>query len=128
MWHPAKYAELLAERIERHGSNVWLVNTGWSGGAYGSGSRMPLSHTRTIIDAIHAGTIVDAPVQTDPVFGLQMVTKCHGVPDAILVPRNTWSDPSTFDQTARKLANLFRKNFETFESGVSAQVLAAGPK
>ncbi len=128
VWHPGKYAELLAERIQKHHSHVWLVNTGWSGGAYGSGSRMPLSYTRAIIDAIHAGQLNDAPVEADPVFGFSIVTKCPGVPDEILVPRNTWADPSTFDQTARKLAGLFRKNFEAFESGVSEKVCAAGPR
>lgn len=128
VWHPGKYAEMLAARIQNHGSNVWLVNTGWSGGAYGTGSRMPLAYTRTIIDGIHAGILCDAPLEHDPVFGLGMVTKCPGVPDEILVPRNTWSDPSTFEQTSRKLAGLFQKNFESFAAGVSEQVRAAGPK
>ena len=128
VWHPGKYAEMLAERIQRHGSDVWLVNTGWSGGAYGSGSRMPLAHTRTIIDGIHAGVLKDAPVEVDPIFGLKMVTRCPGVPDDILTPRNTWNDPADFDRTSHKLADLFKENFAEFESEVDESVRAAGPR
>jgi phosphoenolpyruvate carboxykinase (ATP) len=127
VWHPGKYAELLAERIQQHHSNVWLVNTGWSGGAYGTGSRMPLAYTRAIIDGIHDGALRDAPVETDPVFGLNMVTRCPGVPDEIMIPRHTWADPSNYDQTSRKLATLFRNNFNAFASGVAPKVLEAGP-
>ncbi|MCH8923938.1 MAG: phosphoenolpyruvate carboxykinase (ATP), partial [Planctomycetes bacterium] len=85
LWHPGKYAEMLAERIQKHRSNVWLVNTGWSGGAYGTGKRMKLAFTRAIIDAIHSGVLADAPTQVDPVFGLRVVTKCPGVPDDTLL-------------------------------------------
>ena len=92
VWHPAKYAELLAAKLKQHGAHVWLVNTGWSGGAYGTGTRMKLAHTRAIIDAIHAGALADAPAQRDPMFGFDMVTECPGVPAEILTPRNTWAD------------------------------------
>ena len=126
VWHPGKYAELLAERIRDHGSKVWLVNTGWSGGAYGTGSRMKLAFTRAIVDAIHSGALADAPVEPDPVFGFNVVTKCPNVPEDILLPKNTWADKTAFDQTAKKLGQLFRKNFETFEAGVSDAVRSAG--
>ncbi|MGI9458127.1 MAG: phosphoenolpyruvate carboxykinase (ATP) [Aeoliella sp.] len=128
VWHPGKYAELLATRIREHGSKVWLVNTGWSGGAFGTGSRMKLSYTRSIIDNIHSGELSDAPVESDPLFGFEVVTKCSNVPEEILVPRKTWTDQSAFDQTARKLAGLFRENFTTYEAGVDAAVRAAAPQ
>ena len=128
VWHPAKYAELLAEKMQQHQANVWLVNTGWSGGAYGTGSRMKLSLTRAIIDAIHSGKLADAPVEVDPIFGLQVVTACPNVPAEVLVPVNVWPDRQAYQDTAKKLAQLFVKNFETYESGVPAGVRAAGPK
>ena len=128
LWHPGKYAEMLAERIQKHRAQVWLVNTGWSGGAYGTGKRMKLAFTRAIIDAIHSGILADAPVEVDPVFGLRVVTKCPGVPDDTLLPAKTWSDQAAYKNTAKKLAGLFRKNFTTYESGVSDAVKAAGPK
>ena len=127
VWHPGKYAELLSEKIKHHGADVWLVNTGWSGGAYGTGSRMKLSFTRAIIDAIHSGELIDAPTETDPIFGLEVVTKCSGVPDQILIPSKTWSDSASYDETARKLAGLFRDNFGEYESGDSAEVRTAAP-
>ena len=127
VWHPAKYAELLAEKMKQHNVNVWLVNTGWTGGAYGEGSRMKLPHTRAIIDAIHSGKLVDAPTQVDPTFGFAVVTQCPDVPNEVLVPRSTWKDPEAFDKTAQKLAELFRKNFETYESGVDEAVKAVSP-
>jgi phosphoenolpyruvate carboxykinase (ATP) len=128
VWHPAKYASLLAEKMQRHAANVWLVNTGWSGGAYGQGSRMKLAITRAIIDAIHAGRLTSAPSKRDPIFGFDVLTACPGVPEEVLVPRNTWSDTLGYDTTARMLGELFIKNFKTYESGVSAEVRAAGPK
>src|SRR5439155_6211770 len=100
-------ADLLADRIRTHRANVWLVNTGWSGGPYGVGSRMKLSFTRAIIDAIHTGQLKDAPTTTDPNFVLHVVTSCPNVPADILKPRQTWSDPAAYDATAKKLAGLF---------------------
>ena len=117
VWHPRKYADLLAERIRTHNANVWLVNTGWSGGPYGVGSRMKLAYTRAIIDAIHAGQLKDSPTQTDPIFGLHVVTSCPNVPTEILNPRQTWPDSAAYDATARKLADLFRDNYAQFEEG-----------
>ena len=125
--HPARYAELLAEKMKKHRTNLWLVNTGWSGGAYGVGSRIKLGYTRAIINAIHSGSLTDVPAQPDPVFGFQVLTQCPGVPAEILIPKNTWADKTAFDNTAKKLAGLFRDNFTAFIEGVSDDVKAAGP-
>jgi phosphoenolpyruvate carboxykinase (ATP) len=127
VWHPAKYAELLAEKMRTHRSNVWLVNTGWSGGSYGIGSRVKLAYSRAILDAIHSGALANAPTQTDPVFGFEVVTECPNVPSEILIPRNSWADKDAYDQAARKLAQLFTDNFKIYEAGVSTAVKAAAP-
>jgi phosphoenolpyruvate carboxykinase (ATP) len=113
--------------MKQHGTRVWLVNTGWSGGAYGTGKRMRLGYTRAIIDAIHSGTLAQAKKQRDPVFGFEVVTECPGVPNEILIPRNAWSDQAAYEAMARKLADLFTKNFASYEAGVSAEVKGAGP-
>jgi phosphoenolpyruvate carboxykinase (ATP) len=127
VWHPAKYAELLADRMRQHGTNVWLVNTGWSGGPYGVGKRMKLSLTRSIVDAIHAGALSDAPTEVDPTFGLHVVTEVAGVPSQALRPRETWEDKAAYDATAKKLANLFRENFKKYEDSASQEVRDASP-
>jgi phosphoenolpyruvate carboxykinase (ATP) len=127
VWHPTKYAELLAAKMKQHKARVWLVNTGWSGGGHGTGNRISLKHTRAIIDAIHGGTLAESKLARDPVFGFDVVTECPDVPAEILVPRNTWKDKAAYDAAARKLAGLFRDNFKTYESGASAEVKAAGP-
>jgi phosphoenolpyruvate carboxykinase (ATP) len=126
--HPSKYAELLAEKMRRHKARVWLVNTGWAGGAYGTGKRISLKNTRAIIDAIHGGALTKAKTERDPVFGFEIVTQCPGVPSEILRPRETWSDKSAYDATAKKLAALFNKNFETYAAGASPEVKAAAPQ
>jgi phosphoenolpyruvate carboxykinase (ATP) len=127
VWHPSKYAQLLAEKMKKHGARVWLVNTGWSGGAYGTGKRIKLAHTRAIIDAIHSGALAEPKVQRDPTFGFDVVTACPGVPDEILIPRAAWADGKAYDTAAIKLAELFRNNFKTYEAGAGAEVKAAGP-
>jgi phosphoenolpyruvate carboxykinase (ATP) len=127
VWRPAKYAELLAAKMQQHKSNAWLVNTGWSGGAHGTGARMKLKLTRAIITAIHSGELKDVKTVRDPVFGFEVPTACPGVPAEILTPRNTWADKASYDATARKLAGLFRDNFEKYADGASADVRAAGP-
>ena len=127
VWRPSRYAELLAQKIAKHGANVWLVNTGWSGGGYGEGTRMRLAVTRAIIDAIHDGKLRDATYRQDPVFGLAIPQTCPGAPPEILFPRDTWQDASRYDEAARKLAGLFRANFEQFAKVVSQDVLAAAP-
>jgi phosphoenolpyruvate carboxykinase (ATP) len=128
VWHPTRYAELLAEKMKTHKANVWLVNTGWSGGAYGTGHRMKLSYTRAIVDAIHAGSLMSAPTTVDPVFGFEVVTECPNVPTEILLPRNTWADKASYDATAQKLAKLFTDNFKTYEAAASPELKAASPK
>jgi phosphoenolpyruvate carboxykinase (ATP) len=127
VWHPMKYAGLLAEKIKRHEVNVWLVNTGWTGGAHGIGTRMKLGLTRAIIDAIHSGGLQSAPAATDPIFGLHAITACPDVPPHVLVPRDAWPDKAAYDATARKLAGLFSANFAQYAGQVTPDVAAAGP-
>jgi phosphoenolpyruvate carboxykinase (ATP) len=109
VWHPSKYAELLAAKMHQHNARVWLVNTGWSGGGYGVGKRMKLAYTRAIVDAIHRGALASAKTRRDPVFGFEVVTECPGVPAEILWPRDAWADPSAYEASAKKLAGLFMK-------------------
>lgn len=126
--HPGKYAQMLGERMQQHGANVWLINTGWTGGSYGTGNRMKLSYTRAMISAALESKLDKAETITDPVFGVAIPKSVPGVPDAILQPRNTWSDKAAYDQKAKYLAGLFTKNFEKYASGVSKEVLEAAPK
>jgi phosphoenolpyruvate carboxykinase (ATP) len=128
VWHPTKYAGLLAERMRRHHARAWLVNTGWSGGPFGVGARMKLAYTRAIIDAIHDGVLADAPVCEDPVFGLQVPTVCPGVPAEVLIPRNSWADRAGYDRTAVKLAKLFQANFANFAGAETREIAKAGPR
>lgn len=127
VWHPSKYAELLAEKMRKHQSQAWLVNTGWSGGSYGTGKRMSLSVTRAIVDAIHDGKLIDAPTRTDPVFGFEVVQACPQVDPQVLQPRETWPDPAAYDRTANRLAELFRKNFARYADTANEEIRAAGP-
>ncbi len=113
--HPSKYANLLAEKMQKHGANVWLVNTGWTGGAYGTGKRMSLKHTRALLTAALNGSLAAGNFETDPVFGLAVPTSCEGVPSEILNPRNTWADKSAYDATAQKLKGLFDDNSKKFQ-------------
>ncbi len=128
VWHPTKYAELLAEKLRKHGAQTWLVNTGWSGGAYGVGSRIKLKYTRAIIDAIHSGALANVSTVEDLVFGFQVPTSCPEVPAEMLQPRNTWADKAAYDDKAKKVAGLFRENFKKYESQASAEVRGGGPK
>lgn len=127
VWHPARYAELLAEKIREHDAKVWLVNTGWTGGPYGVGKRISLKHTRAIVDAIHRGRLTDAPTEQDPIFGLHVVREVPEVPAEVLEPRSTWADPAAYDAAASELAGRFRQNFKNYEDGVSDAVKAAVP-
>ena len=127
VWHPTKYAELLAEMMTIHGTSAWLVNTGWSGGSFGIGSRISLSYTRHIIDAIHNGSLAIADYTTDPIFGLKTPKSCVGVPGRILQPRGTWQDADAFDAMAKTLAEKFRENFSAYEDKASDEVRQAGP-
>lgn len=127
VWHPTKYASMLGKLLHDHESSVWLVNTGWSGGPYGTGKRIKLPHTRAMVRAALAGDIDDVRTETDPVFGLAVPSEIDGVPSTVLDPRSTWPDPEAYDVQAGKLAKMFRKNFEKFGS-VDAATKNAGPK
>ena len=127
VWHPIKYARMLGALLREHNAKVWLVNTGWSGGPYGIGKRIQLEYTRAIVTAALAGELDDAKTHTDPVFGLAIPDEIRGVPSSVLVPRQTWADPAAYDAQAKKLAAMFRQNFEKFGS-VDAATLNAGPK
>jgi phosphoenolpyruvate carboxykinase (ATP) len=120
VWHPSVYARLLSRKVQQHNADVWLVNTGWTGGGYGVGSRISLRHTRAIVRAIYSGTLRDAQTTVDPVFGLHMVTECPGVPSELLIPRQTWADGSAYAAAARKLADLFEKNYQQYSAGGSS--------
>jgi phosphoenolpyruvate carboxykinase (ATP) len=126
VWHPTKYAHMLGKLLKEHDAKVWLVNTGWSGGPYGVGKRMKLSYTRTMVAELLAGHLDTVATTTDPIFGLHVPVEVKGVPSDVLNPRNTWSDPAAYDTQAKKLAEMFRANFEKFGSE-SASIKAAGP-
>lgn len=128
VWHPTKYAEMLGKLIDEHGSDVWLVNTGWTGGAFGVGKRMKLIHTRRMVHALLRGDLHSTALDTDPVFGLHIPKEIADVPSEILNPRNTWSDKAAYDTQAKKLAGMFRDNFSKFEKFIPDAVKAAGPK
>jgi phosphoenolpyruvate carboxykinase (ATP) len=126
--HPGVYARMLGEKIAAHGARVWLVNTGWTGGPHGTGSRMKLSLTRAMVRAALAGTLDEVACRPDPVFGFDVPTVVPDVPASVLNPRGTWSDGGAYDAQARKLAQMFAANFERYASGVPAAVKAAGPR
>lgn len=126
--HPSRYAELLAEKIRKHEVNCWLVNTGWTGGPYGEGKRMEIKYTRALLNAALDGTLNRAKYVEDPIFGVQIPTTCPGVPESVLMPRETWSDKDAYDKKALQLARLFEENFEQFEDQVPPEVKAAGPR
>lgn len=127
--HPGKYATMLGEKLDRHKKiNVWLVNTGWTGGPYGEGHRMKLAYTRAMITAALEGNLDNVEYENHPVFGVAMPKYCPGVPDELLNPRNTWHDKDAYDEKAKYVAGLFVKNFEKYASGVTAEILASGPK
>jgi phosphoenolpyruvate carboxykinase (ATP) len=118
---------MLGELLEQHGSNVWLVNTGWSGGPYGVGKRMKLGHTRAIVRAALSGKLNNVEFRTDPVFGFSVPAAIPEVPSEVLVPRDTWSDGASYDAQAKTLAGMFRDNFNKF-GGASEAIRNAGPR
>jgi phosphoenolpyruvate carboxykinase (ATP) len=125
---PLTYAKLLGERIAKHKVAVWLVNTGWSGGPYGQGQRIKLSLTRAMVKAVLSGAMKDAPMNTDPIFGIGVPLSCPGVPSEILAPRNTWKDPGAYDKKARELAGMFESNFKENAGEAPNEIKEAGPK
>ena len=125
---PTRYADLLQQKLEKHGSHAYLVNSGWSGGAYGTGERMSIKATRACIDAIMDGSIHDAEFVEDPVFGLMVPKELPGVDAGVLDPRSTWSDKSKYDETAMKLAKMFKENFKKYSGKGSTNYEQYGPK
>ncbi len=125
--HPGRYADLLGDKIDKHGSKVWLINTGWTGGAYGVGSRMKLSYTRRMVTAILKGELDDVETFTEPFFNLAIPKEVKGVPSEILNPRDTWEDGEKYDAQAAKLVGMFIENFKQFEDGVTDVIKAAAP-
>ncbi|MBT3358245.1 MAG: phosphoenolpyruvate carboxykinase [Rhodospirillales bacterium] len=123
--NPIIYSKMLGELLAKHDTKCWLVNTGWSGGGVGVGKRMEIAHTRAMINAALAGELDDVPVTTDPNFGLLVPQSCPGVPDEVLVPRNTWADKAAYDEVARDLTRRFARNFTQFEDQVEEGVRAA---
>jgi phosphoenolpyruvate carboxykinase (ATP) len=126
--HPSAYAKMLGGKIRNHAPAVWLVNTGWTGGPYGTGHRMAIPHTRAMIRAALSGSIADASLAADPIFGLRVPRAVPGVPSEVLDPRSTWSDPAAYDTQARRLAVMFRENFARYEDQVASEVKAAAPR
>ena len=127
VWPPTKYADMLGDLLREHNSNVWLVNTGWSGGPYGVGKRMKLGYTRAMVRAALSGALDGTPDKVDPIFGLAVPLGIPDVPSSVLEPRDTWSDEAAYDLQAKKLAGMFRTNFEKF-GGASDSIKNAGPK
>ena len=125
--HPGVYAEMLGERLREHDAEVWLVNTGWSGGGYGTGSRIELSYTRAMVNAALGGALTGAEFVSDPVFGVEVPTAVPGVPAELLRPRDTWTDADAYDAAAEKLADMFKQNFEKFAAQVPEEVRSSGP-
>jgi phosphoenolpyruvate carboxykinase (ATP) len=128
VWPPSKYAEMLAEKMRTHQTNAWLVNTGYTGGKYGTGKRINLKNTRAIIDAIHNGTLKNSETKKDDIFGFEVPVECRNVPSDILIPRNTWDKKDGYDEQAKKLGTLFNKNFEKYKETCGEQIINAGPK
>ena len=125
---PARYAEMLRQKLHQHGSQVWLVNTGWSGGPYGRGRRIELAYTRAMVRAVLNGSLANAACVPDPIFGLLVPQACPGVPPAVLRPRETWPSVADYDATAKQLARLFRDNFAAYANEVTEEVRQAGPR
>jgi phosphoenolpyruvate carboxykinase (ATP) len=125
--HPQRYAQLLGERLARHGTRVWLINTGWTGGTYGEGERIKIPHTRAMVNAVLDGKLDDVPTWEHPIFRVQIPETCPGIPPEMLNPRNTWVSHEAYDAQARKVAAMFRENFRKLSDEVDDRVRAAEP-
>jgi phosphoenolpyruvate carboxykinase (ATP) len=126
--HPGFYAKMLGNKMKENNVNIWMINTGWSGGAYGVGKRMKLSYTRAMITAALNGELDNVEFEAHPIFGMMMPKTCPNVPREILHPRFTWADREAYDETAKKLAQMFISNFEKYAAQVTDEILAAAPK
>jgi phosphoenolpyruvate carboxykinase (ATP) len=122
---PAVYADMLGKKLDKHGANVWLVNTGWTGGPFGEGERMPIAATRALLHAALSGRLDDVEFRADEVFGFDVPVAVPGVESSLLDPRSTWSDPEAYDRKARELAQMFRENFKRF---ADPELAEAGPR
>jgi phosphoenolpyruvate carboxykinase (ATP) len=125
---PMTYARMLARKLDEHGSTVWLVNTGWTGGPFGEGHRMPIQATRDLLQAALSGVLHEAEFRTDDVFGFEVPVHVPGVDRSLLTPRSTWRDPEAYDRKARELARMFEDNFERKFPDADEAVRAAGPR
>ncbi|VAX19825.1 Phosphoenolpyruvate carboxykinase [ATP], partial [hydrothermal vent metagenome] len=125
--HPSVYADLLGKKIAEHNVNTWLVNTGWTGGPYGVGSRMKIGYTRAMLSAALDGKLDDVETVIDPIFKVQVPKSVPGVPAEILIPRNTWADKAAYDEKAAELAKRFVDNFKEYESSVSDEIKSSAP-
>ena len=126
--HPARYAEMLGNKMDEGNVNIWLINTGWSGGEYGTGSRIKLKYTRAMITAALTGKLDDVEYNCHEVFGLNFPTSCPDVPNELLNARNTWADKGAYDTKANSLADKFVKNFEQFEEYANEEIMSASPR
>jgi phosphoenolpyruvate carboxykinase (ATP) len=126
--HPAEYAEMLGKKMQQHNVNVWLVNTGWTGGSHGTGHRMSLKYTRSMITAALRGELDKVNYHTHEIFGLDMPATCPDVPHEVLNPKQTWADADAYEAKANDLAERFNKNFKKFAAKSSDEILAAAPK
>jgi phosphoenolpyruvate carboxykinase (ATP) len=126
--HPGVYAKLLGQRFAETGARAWLINTGWTGGPYGVGSRMKIAHTRAMLRAALSGQLEQTATEVDPIFGLAVPREVPGVPGDVLHPRRTWKDGAAYDAQARQLAEMFAQNFAQYVDGVSDEVRQAGPR
>jgi phosphoenolpyruvate carboxykinase (ATP) len=124
---PKMYARMLGDKLREHDAQVWLVNTGWTGGPFGEGERMPIQATRTLLDAALSGALAEVEYREDPIFGFDVPRHVPGVVDALLDPRGTWRDPEAYDERARGLARKFQENFAKFADPES-DVAKAGPR
>lgn len=125
--HPVRYAQMLGEKIEKHRVKVWLINTGWTGGEYGVGTRIPLEYTRAIISAVLNGKLDSVDFHRQPVFGLMIPSHCPGVPSRLLNPEDAWQNREAYAKAALKLAGFFAANFKKFSGLVSKEIESAGP-
>jgi phosphoenolpyruvate carboxykinase (ATP) len=126
--HPGRYAEMLGKKISEHNVKVWMINTGWTGGPYGIGSRIKLGYTRAMITAILTGQLDNVGYNQHDVFGIAFPETCPNVPQGMLNPKNTWKDKAAYDETAFNLAREFNNNFKKYAAGVSEEIIAAAPK
>jgi phosphoenolpyruvate carboxykinase (ATP) len=123
---PAVYARMLGEKLDTHGADVWLVNTGWTGGPFGVGERMPIGATRALLRAALSGELQDVLYRTDELFGFEVPVEVPGVDSSLLDPRSTWSNPAEYDEKAKELARMFRDNFAKFDA--DDNLVEAGPR